>query len=386
MKILILNANLQGIGTYNRCLGFGRALARHGHDVTIFTVSRDHVFTRETMRDDHLTITCEPNWLYKALPGWGAGPLDITDRIRQILKDRPDIVYGFEYQPNVSLPLYLTHWLGHYRFISDWCDWHSGASNHLRGIRLAHRVDAFFEERIRFGASAVTVISDTLRDRAISIGIPEERVFLVEEGVDTSYIHPMPQEEMRTKFGLPVEPPIVGIISESEEVMARAVQIFAEVSKRVPGSLLLVIGVKRRAVTEWSQRLGIADRVVETGVCTDEELPQYLGCTDVCYLPIPDNLINRARRPHKINDYLAAGKPTVITKVGHVAKIFVENEIGLLAEDSDSDFVDKITLLLRDRDLARDCGKNARDLMVSKFDWSIIGDQLESVLYAALEN
>jgi glycosyltransferase involved in cell wall biosynthesis len=394
MKILTLNANIRGIGTYQRCFYFSRELARRGHDVTMITVSRlsqfhPRVYYKCDWVGEHPTPAGDgpwvkmiegPGWGYKFLPGWGSGPLDIWLRIGEIWEGNYDLVYGFEYQPNVSWPIYLTKCLRRYRFFSDWCDWYAGGSNKLRGIKLAHKIDAFFEERIRFLAEKVTTVSRALEQRAISIGIPPTRVVLVPQGVDTEYVRPYPQQRVRRKFGLPLDIPIMAIVADRD--MRAAIRVFAKVRRMLPGTRLLIIGRKRESVLETASELNVSGFVIETGWVLDEEYVQYLACADVCFLLLKEGVIDRGRWPGKVNDYLAAGKATIVNDVGDVTALFKQYEIGLLAGQSEDAFAESIVALLKDEERCRYYGENARRLMVEEWDWQVLGEQIARVVEA----
>lgn len=318
------------------------------------------------------------NFMYKFLPGWGSGPLDICRRIAEIWRGGYDVIYGFEYHPNVSWPVYLTNRLKPYRFFSDWCDWFAGGSNRLRGWKIAHKVDGFLEERIRFLAEKVTVTSKVLWERAASIGVSEQKIIHIPEGAATDYIRPLPQEEMRQKFGFPQDVPIVAAVNDGD--MRKVVEIFARVLRHIPSSRLLVIGRQRPEVVEAVQRLNIGEHVYLAGWVSDEDYPRYLACADLCFLPLQDNLSNKARWPAKVLDFLSAGKATVVNGVGEVLTLFIQHDVGLLAGDSEDEMSDSIVNLLKDEEMRRYYGSNARRLMVEEWDWRIRGDQIEQVV------
>jgi len=91
MQILVLNFNLKGVGTYQRSFYFSRELARRGHDVTMFTVSRDSKFhpkvyfkkdwvgqsDRPVGEGPWVRMIEGPNWGYRWLPGWGLSIIHI---------------------------------------------------------------------------------------------------------------------------------------------------------------------------------------------------------------------------------------------------------------------------------------------------------------------
>lgn len=58
---------------------------------------------------------------------------------------------------------------------------------------------------------------------------------------------------------------------------------------------LIILGKRHLEARRIAVELGIADHVIETGYVADEDLPRWLACADVCFLPRADTLINRTR-------------------------------------------------------------------------------------------
>jgi glycosyltransferase involved in cell wall biosynthesis len=385
MKILALNANIQGVGTYQRCYYFSREMARRGHEVTMATVSRSskyqpRIYYKGSFFGESAKPAGSGSWIrvvegpcfgHKWMPGWGSGPLDIWWRTKELWAGGYDLVYGFEYQPDVAWPFYLTRPLRHFRFVSDWCDWYAGESNGLRGWRLAHRIDGFLEERIRFFAQTVTVISQRLHRRAADIGVAPTRIMHIPQGCDTEYLQDFPREQVRRRHGLPSDGRIVLSVKDGD--MSRTVRIFREVLRQVPEALLVLVGScddKAKAVAE---SLGIGGSLHWAGRVSDEEYPEYIGCADVCLLPLREGRLNEARFPGKLLDYLGSGRPVVTNPVGDVGDLLRTRELGLAAGQADEEIGDAVVTLLRDPERSRHLGANARKVMVHEWEWKLRG-------------
>ncbi|MGB6460259.1 MAG: glycosyltransferase [Candidatus Acidiferrum sp.] len=382
------------MGTYLRAFYFSRELARAGNEVTLATVSRSSRFQRGISykrgwigeaseprgEGPWIRLIEGPAWGNRALPGSGWGPLDIWGRIRELETSNYDAVLGFEYQPNVSWPVYLTQRRKNYAFYSDWCDWFGGSSNRFCGWKLAHRVDAYFEEKIRFRAECVSVTSRVLQERALSIGIPREKVVYIPNGAPTDYILPRKRKEARERFRLPDDSPIVVAVSNGD--MCREVRIFSQVVRYAPKAIFLMVGNISRAALALADGLAIDDRIATTGWVSDEDYPWVLGCADVCICPLEDGLNDRARWPTKILDFLAAGRPTVTNPVGEVEALFRKSDVGVLAGHSDEEFAGEIFALLEAPDRRHFLGELARKVMVHEWDWRVRGPQIAGMMAA----
>jgi glycosyltransferase involved in cell wall biosynthesis len=304
--------------------------------------------------------------------------LDISWRLKEILTGGYDVVYGFEYQPNVSWPVYATLLPCKYRFFSDWCDWHSGASNWLRGWKVAHKIDAFFEEQIRLFARKVSVISRALEKRTISLGVSPDRIEYVKQGIDPDYYVMLPCRQTRERLAIPLGAAIVGATVDGD--MRKVVSTFARLLRHMPNTLLLVVGQPPIAARELASRLGVEKSVYWAGWVADVDYPRYLACADAFLLPLADDTVNRARFPGKVLDYLCAGRPVVTNNVGGVGELFTEHEVGRLVGEDDEEGADALAQLLSDKDTSSQLGQRGRQLMVEQWDWRLRGKQIASIV------
>ena len=380
MKILGLNANKKGRGTYYQTVHFMREFVRRGHDVTMFTVSSDLKWKSRTYEEEGVTVIEGPNFFYKFFStGWNF--LDLIGRYKSIIKEDYDLIYGTEYQPVVSFPVYLTKKKKNYKFISHWCDWYSGASNKFKGIKLAHKLDGFLEEKIRFYADAVIANNRSLEKRAVDIGIPRDKVFYIPDGAETGHMRPYPKEEQRENLGFKKDSKIIATINEGND--ARVVDVLRHVLQKSPDTYLMLIGKRNEAAYSRAVELSVIDNVIETGFVPFEELPKYLSCADVCFQILTDNICNRSRYPLKIGDYLSVGRATVISEVGDIADRYKSHDIGLLADPDFAvdDFAGRIVQLLEDEGKRDLYGDNARKMMVDEYDWEkILGEHIGHLL------
>jgi glycosyltransferase involved in cell wall biosynthesis len=317
VKILFLNHNIIGRGTYWRCFHLARALVQGGHEVTLATVS-DKVGIRPKQEDKQgVTLVQAPRLRRPGIHDGGWGLEDILWRTGWISTRRFDIVHAFAHRPSVALPWIFKRTLSRKGlFLADWDDWwtRGGIITPRRRFKFFDTAEAvLLEERLPRMARGLTVVSTVLRDRATRLGIPEEKILLLPQGADTESIKPRDEAECRQKLGLPRNCPVITFTGYAVWDVKILLEAFSLVRQKQPGCLLQIIGHDK---DELMPRLiavsGDKEAVLQQGQVPYSDLSTYLGASTVLVLPMQDRLDNRARWPIKLGDYLAAGRPVVM--------------------------------------------------------------------------
>jgi len=380
VNILFIDFNRVGKGSYWRARQFGQNLAARGHAVTLIVTSRDRRFGIRTSDLEGLRLVEMPDLFTGSLrSGWDLW--NILNRIARVRKMQFDIVHAIQARPTVLVPaLYLKYVKG-VPLVLDWVDWLGrGGSVEERThplTRAALRpVETFLDEKFRTCADGTIVICTTLLEKAIDLGVPPESILLLPDGADTNRLRPIDQQEARQRIGLPGDVTLVGHIGS---MFPRDAQLLAQafdlVHKRLSSVRLLIIG---HCAIEFRRLVQAPGAVIQTGVIEDRYLNDYLASCDVCLLPLKDTGANRGRRPLKLNDYMAVGRPTVSTAVGDIPALFKEEAIGYLAEDQPESFASQIVQLLGNPDLRAAIGERARQVAERRFSWVRLTDQLET--------
>lgn len=373
MRIMLLNANLAGVGTYHRALWFARMLAERGHECLVCTVSRNLALGRRTYADrPGVTVTEGPNLGFGWYPGRGSNFLDMLWRRSQLKGGGFDAVYSFEYHPNVSWPVAAA--LDGRPHVNDWCDLYAGAANVFHGLKFMHRWDARREAAIRRQADRVTVISDFLGERARGLGVPAERVTLIREGVDTDYMRPFDRAESRRRLGIPEDQLLVTTLQDGA-AFPPLLESVAALHRENPRVRLLFVGRMKEAQKRLVAAAGLGEAVYCTGFCSDSDLPRFLSAGDVAGLPMVDSLANRSRFPHKIGDYLACGLPVAVTAVGEYPELLRSAGLGAVSAPGAA-FTAALGDLLKDPERRRETGEKGRQWVRENLDWQVLKETI----------
>jgi len=378
MRILLLVYNMVGRGTYRRAYQFGKHLALRGHAVTLIATSPDQHFRTVVREVEGLTLVESPDLLSKSLrSGWD--PWNTIQRIKWIAGQDYDIAHLYESRPTVIFPGLYKKSRG-LPLVMDWADWFGrGGSVEERKSALVRTilrpVETYFEENFRPQARGATVICTTLRDKAVSLGTPPEKILLLPNGSDIEHFFPKDPLAARRRLNLPEDVLLVGYIGsvfyQDAVLMARA---FDEVYKAIRSARLLIIGACNVDIRQLVQQPAA---VVQTGIVKEDDLNDYLNSCNVCWLPLNDTGANRGRWPLKLNDYMAAGKPVVATGVGDVVPVIEEHGIGLLSPVHADMLAQQAIQLLQNPALAEAMGRNARRTAEDHFNWGTLTGKLE---------
>jgi glycosyltransferase involved in cell wall biosynthesis len=387
LNILHMVFTRVGQGSYWRIYHFGRHLAQRGHMVTLMATSPDRRTGLEVFSVDGMTLVSTPDLFRGSLrSGWD--PWNTLHRLAWLRNHSFDIVYAIEARPTVIYPALYLQRVKHIPLVLGWSDWFGrGGSVEERSNPLVRAVlrpiETYYEERFRTIADATTVICTTLRDRALQLNVRPETIRWIPDGCDERMFQTESIPEARRSVHLPPGEFIIGYVGSifqgDAELMASALD---RVFESHPDVRLLIVGYCRVNFVELTR---YPQAVVQTGPVSQQDLHHYLAACDLFWLPLRDTNANRGRWPHKLNDYMAIGRPIVATSVGDVNLIFEWENIGLLSIDQPGPFAEQTIRLLEDEELRIQMGQSARNLARTRFDWSRFSDELEALYFEVIQ-
>jgi len=388
LRILMLVYNQAGKGTYWRALALGEGLSALGHQVTLVATSPSRKVGFDIRSANDVTVVEAPDLLPGSLrSGWD--PWGATARIVWLRERSFDLIHAFENRPVNLLPaLYLRHRCD-LPLLSDWCDWfgHGGSVEERPGalVRAFLRpVETFLEERPRRHADGLTVINTVLRDKAMALGVPRERILLLPNGANVQEMRPGDRVEARQHLGLPADAKLIAytgaIFRQDARLMAQA---FDRIHATRPDARLLLVGYCNVAVEELVQSPA---SVIRTGPVSYPALVEYLAACDLGWLPLRDSAANRGRFPLKLHDFLAAGRAVVATDVGDLGVLLRTRRVGRLVPDQPEPLAQAVLSLLADEAELDRLGRNARHLAETEYAWPTMASRLEQFYLKLMES
>jgi glycosyltransferase involved in cell wall biosynthesis len=389
LKILFLNHNVIGEGTFLRCYHLARKLVRMDCEVDLSCTNREKGVFRVVRRveEEGFRLLLLPE--IADTPSYpGCAGRSLVNLFWLALNRRNyDLIHAFSVAiPSTGFAVLGARWLGVRRIFIDWDDkWGNGLGTHLSP--WAHRMVRWCERTLPLlvKPSGMTVVSDFLQQECLRLGFGEKNVVKIINGADTENIFPADRQQARKRIGLPAQAKILvsmgRMYDQSLEVLLAA---FEKVLEKLPRARLYVVGdlchygdlEELIRSIKWRYR-HLGENVVFAGGKPYPELNDYLAAADALVLPMHDSASDRARFPMRVGDYLASGRPVASNAVGEVKRIFRENDCALLSDAEDIPaFAGNIVRLLGDRELGLRLAGRALRLCRSEMDWGRLAAQL----------
>lgn len=373
MRILFLNHNVVGRGTWVRAAWLARELAILGHDITVLTTSPGRRASSREWESSGVRIIEAPDLLMgSARAGWDVW--NATWRVRRLARERFDLIHGFDCRPVVLLPALAQRRRDDAPLFLDWADWWG------RGGTIAERsgwpvrtffgpVETWFEEAFRTDATANTTINEALCERCIGLGVERDRVAVLPNGCVQE--EPLDHAESRSALGIADTPVVLHLGVMQKADAAFLFDAFRVARRRVPDARLVLVGPASGSIP-----VDLRATVHRTGWVDDRTMRLWLAAADTGVVPLRDTIASRGRWPGKLSEYLSSGLPVTMPAVGSAAALIGRAGAGRICDASSESFGTAIADTLEDEAARSTMSRSARRLAVGELAWSRIATQL----------
>ncbi|MCW5515664.1 glycosyltransferase [Muriicola sp. Z0-33] len=145
--------------------------------------------------------------------------------------------------------------------------------------------------------------------------------------------------------------------------------------------LQLILGGGEAELNRVKKRIGEAlnkDHIRLTTNVPHKDIPKYYSMASALLIPLRPTVQDEARFPHKIGEYLAAGKPMITTGYGEINNYdFIDGENVLIADEYDpGDFADKMNFVINNPSVAKSIGIEGRQMGYKNFNYTNFGKDL----------
>ena len=189
-------------------------------------------------------------------------------------------------------------------------------------------------------ATKVFSVSNSLKKKAVSLGIESSKIQAIPNGVDTDKFFPVPKDEARKELGLPLDKKIIisvgGLVKRKG--FHRVLAVLPEVIKKYGDVLCVIVGGPTvegdfgPELREQVKKLNLNGHVHFTGPLLHDKVRRWLNAADIfCLSTSNEGWAN------VFFEAMACGLPVVATKVGGNGEIIKSRDYGLLVDLDDQE-------------------------------------------------
>ncbi|MFY9558911.1 MAG: glycosyltransferase family 4 protein [Terriglobales bacterium] len=370
-----------------RAAELSRHWARMGHDVTVLTGFPNHptgVVPAEWRSRLHRLLYKETvdgvrvvrTWLWP-LPNRKAherirnyASFCVSASVTGLGIEKPDVVIGTSPQLLVALAGWWLAWWKRVPFVFEvrdlWPESLSAVGAGGEGSAL-HRtlgvIAGFLYRRSRH----IVVVTPAFKDHLIRHWqVPEQKISVVENGVETALFRPCPATKApgtEDRF-LICYIGTMGTAHGLDTLIAAAGQLQAT----FPNAIFLLIGegAEKERILQLADARGLTNiRFLDQQ--PRERIPAYIAGADVCLVMLRKAELFKTVIPTKLLEYMACERPVIVAVDGQARQIVEEAGAGVYVEPEDSNaLAEAVRALASNPEQRRRMGSSARRYIVSR--------------------
>jgi glycosyltransferase involved in cell wall biosynthesis len=220
-------------------------------------------------------------------------------------------------------------------------------------------------------ATCIVVNAGAVREWLVADGYEPDRIVVIPNGVDLEpFLAPVDPAGVRQALGLEADVRLVTVVSRVTRLkgLENFIGAAAALAERHPRARFLVAGepgpgddTYLESLQRLANLLGVGDRVIFVGLRRD--VPALLAASTVAVMPSLNEALSNA-----LLESMAAGAPTVATRVGGTPEAIVDGRNGVLVPPGDvAALASAIGRLLDAPDMAAALGRAARRTVEQRY-------------------
>ena len=387
--------------------------AQSGHDVSVLTGFPNHPtgvvpeewqarLRRLTYRETVDGVSVFRTWLWP-LPNRKAhermrnyASFCVSAALRGLTIPRPDVIIATSPQLLVGLSGW---WLGFARqlpFVFEvrdlWPESLAAVGVGGEGSLLHHALGAIAGFLYQ-GSNRIVVVTPAFKEHLIRHWrVPEEKIAVVENGVETSLFAPQPHQadqSLRKQLGAEGKflASYIGTLGNAHG-LETLLDAAAQWQKPNPGVLFLLIGegAEKERLKAQAQSRGLANiRFLDQQ--PREKIPALISASDACLVLLKKTDVFKTVIPTKMLEFMSCARPVIVGVDGQARQIVEAADAGIVIEPENAEaLIHAIDQLAVNPELGAKLGQNGREHILQHFSRDRTAEKYVQILKNVVEN
>lgn len=241
------------------------------------------------------------------------------------------------------------------------------------------------EQAIWRAADMTLPVTNALADYVRAAGVPDERITVIQNGVDAEFLVDRDPRIIRERYNLTGKLVLgfTGFVRDWHR-LDRVVRFIADAGRSDLHLLLVGDGPVRPALEQLAREWGVADQVTIAGVVQREAVPDYVAAFDIALQPAATDYAS----PLKIFEYMALAKPILAPAQANIAEVLAGGSEAVLFDAADDEaFAAGLQRLVDDKELRIRLGAAAKARLIREdFTWAGNAARVEAIAEQLIGN
>jgi glycosyltransferase involved in cell wall biosynthesis len=217
--------------------------------------------------------------------------------------------------------------------------------------------------------------------------VPQEKIAVVENGVETDLFAPLAAAAVRRQLGAEGKFVVsyIGTMGMAHG-LGTMIEAAAQLQSTNPEIMFLILGegAEKERIVALARERGLNNlRFVDQQ--PREKIPAYICATNACVVLLKKNDLFKTVIPTKMLEFMSCARPVILGVDGQARAILEEAHGGLVVEPENSDaLVNAIRYLAANPEIAGNLGQSGREYIVRKFSRRQTADKYIRVLESLL--
>jgi len=366
-------------GSVKVAFNVGRELVKRGHEVVVYTSDANNRENRLNVKNAE--VEGMEVYYFRNISMWFVkeSNLFITPELSKKMKSDLksfDVVHAHEYTTYQNI---IVHRFARKHAVPYVLQVHGSLPKIGRKGRK-WLFDVLFGRRLLRDTSKLIALSEVEAEQYRRVGVPEEKIAIIPNGIDLSeYANLPPKGSFKKKFNIPENNRIIlylGRIHKTKRIDL-LVKAYAHLAKsmKYDDALLVIAGPDDGYLAEiksLSAHLNVSDSVLFTGFISSSDKLKALVDADVFVTPSFYGF------PVTFLEAGVTGTPIVTTSLGDTLD-WIEGRAGYVTSPTCHELAKAMHAIISNDDLRQEFSRNSRRITQSEFSLAKVVDRLEQV-------
>ena len=360
-----------------------RELAKRGHEVAVFTSDMLDLHNNSSLQPSHSVVNGVDVYYLKSI--FRSKTFTATPSLISLFSENTrkyDVIHIHDCRSFQGIVAYVFAKLKKVPYVYQPHGSFVSTLPESTGLKFARiTIDSLIGRKIVMGASTVIAISQAEAFAYRDFGVPEERIKIVPNGIDTSKYFNLPCEGgFKEHFKIAKDKKVVLYLGRihSTKGLSFLIRAYAYLTNQLNyvDSVLVIAGPDDGFLSNakrLANKLGIMESVLFTGSLSEKEKIQAYVDSDVVVNVEPRNAFGLV-----IIEAAACQKPVIVSEGNAISEVVHAGRFGFSVKYGRvGELAELLDKMLSDDASMRSMGGLGRDFIFDNYGWDSVVDRLE---------